>query len=427
MGLWQRGFSSLERPWQSKVILLVIPVVLIVLISVADIIAPADIVLGPLLVIAPALTAWFDGPWTTGAVGTLAMAAQAFIGWRSHAQFSRNVIVEVIALGVLTSVVVIMCVLRDRRGRQLAQVRSVAEAAQHVLLWPLPTRIGPLHLACLYLAAEDEAEIGGDLYAAARTEGAVRVMIGDVRGKGLPAVGEAALVLGAFREAAHLHATLPQLAAALERSVARYLSDFEPDDETGERFATALLLEIPDDDPIIRVTSCGHVAPLLLGPGRAVTVPDLTPAPPLGVGMTGADVYSLDVLPFGPGDTLLLYTDGVIEARDRNGVFYPFAERTAQWVEDGPEALLHHIRRDLLAHTARRLGDDVALIAIRRAAGRQPGHHLGRVARSNGSCFGPEAKEPGGAAAHAGQSLGWGAVPAGPFLPVTRRTRPRPA
>ncbi|MFI6768217.1 hypothetical protein [Streptomyces sp. NPDC050355] len=58
-------------------------------------------------------------------------------------------------------------------------------------------------------------------------------------------VAEAALLLGAFREAAHKHTTLPVLAAGLEQSGGRYLADFEPEEEAGERFVT--MLEIPDD------------------------------------------------------------------------------------------------------------------------------------------------------------------------------------
>ncbi|MFG2830796.1 SpoIIE family protein phosphatase [Streptomyces sp. NPDC048434] len=85
-------------------------------------------------------------------------------------------------------------------------------------------------------------------------------------GKGLTAIGEAALLLGAFREAAHQHTDLPALAAALEQSVSRYQADFEPAEEAGERFVTALLLEIPDDGHMTHMTSCGHPAPLLLSP-----------------------------------------------------------------------------------------------------------------------------------------------------------------
>ncbi|MEW2294201.1 PP2C family protein-serine/threonine phosphatase [Streptomyces sp. NPDC006743] len=385
MSAGRGGFSGRGQPGQPGHVLLLVAAVLVLLITVSDIVTPTDIHLGPLLVIAPAITAWAEGPWTTGCVGALSVAAQAFIGWHTHTLLSRNVIVQVISLVVLSALIVALSVVRDRRRRELAQVRSVAEAAQRVLLWPLPDRLGSLELACLYLAAEDEASIGGDLYAAARTGRGARLLIGDVRGKGLPAVGEAALVLGAFREAAHHDTALPSLAASLERSVIRYLTDFEPEEESGERFVTALLLEVPDDEPVVRMTSCGHVAPLLLGRDEGhVGVADLDPAPPLGVGLTDADGSTVDELPFGAGDTLLLYTDGVIEARDRNGVFYPLAERTSRWAGCAPGVLLDHLRRDLLAHTGGRLGDDVALVAVRRVPSAPAGSRVARALR--GAC-----------------------------------------
>jgi serine phosphatase RsbU (regulator of sigma subunit) len=372
----RRNGAGVRQPWKSSHALLAIPVVLIAAITVVDLFVPADVHLGPLLVIAPAITASFAGPRLTALIGLLAVAAQAFIGWYFDVLFSRNVVVQVIALAVLSCLIVLFCVARERRQTELAQVRSVAEAAQHVLMWPLPERIGPLQVACLYLAAEDEAQIGGDLYAANRTDDGVRMMIGDVRGKGLSAIGEAALLLGAFRERAPQHTTLADLAAALEQSVTRYLADFEPAEETGERFATALLLEIPDHDHISRMTCCGHPAPLLLSssPGPTVTTPVLRPAPPLGIGTLVPAGYSVDVFSFEPGDTLLLFTDGVVEARDRSGHFYPLAERVAQWTGAGPQELLHHIRRDLLAHVGGRLADDAALIALHRT----PTVHRGR-------------------------------------------------
>ncbi|MFJ9682728.1 PP2C family protein-serine/threonine phosphatase [Streptomyces sp. NPDC101194] len=365
MGLTER-FTDLREPWRPIHVLLAIPVTLIVVITVVDILAPQDIRLGPLLVIAPALTASFAGVLPTGGVGLLAVAAQAYIGRHIGVLSSRSMVVQIVALALLSALTVLFALIRERRGRELARVRSVAEAAQRVLLWPLPDRIGPLRVASLYLAAEDETLIGGDLYAATRTRGATRVMIGDVRGKGLAAVGEAALLLGAFREAAHQHVGLPELAAALERSVARYEDDFEPREVTGECFVTTLLLEIPDEDRVVRMTSCGHPAPLLLSPGRSVGMPSLHPAPPLGVGYRGPAGYAADAFPFEDGDTLLLYTDGVTEARDRGGDFYPFEERAARWTESSPEALLNHLRHDLLAHVGGRLGDDAALVALRR-------------------------------------------------------------
>ncbi|MEV6115137.1 PP2C family protein-serine/threonine phosphatase [Streptomyces sp. NPDC052109] len=374
--------AGVRQPRQSSPALLSVPIALILVITAVDQLVPGDIHLGPLLVIAPALTASFAGAWLTGLIGFLTVAAQAYIGWHFGALFSRNVLVQILALAVLSALIVFFCLVRERRQRQLVQLRSVAEAAQHGLLWPLPERMGSLRIACLYMAAEDEAQIGGDLYAATRVTGGVRIMIGDVRGKGLSAIGESALLLGAFREAAHRHATLPDLAATLEQSVNRYLADFEPPAEAGERFATVLLLELPDDDHIIRMISCGHPPPLLLSPGNSLTVPSLHPAPPLGITESGPDAYTIDVASFEPGDTLLLYTDGVIEARDAAGRFYPFEARAAQWNKAGPTSLLHHIQRDLLAHTSGGLNDDAALVAVHREP--DPHHRHGNVVHTGG-------------------------------------------
>ncbi|MER5548511.1 PP2C family protein-serine/threonine phosphatase [Streptomyces sp. CG4] len=368
-----RLWAVSRQPWQPTRALLLLPVTLIVVITVVDMQTPYSVHLGPALVIAPALTPSIAGPRITAAIGALALAAQILIGVTHGGLGTTNHVVQIITLAVLSVLVVVYSALRERRQAQLAQVRTVAEAAQHVLMWPLPEQIGPLRIASLYLAAEDEAQIGGDLYAATRTEGAVRVLIGDVRGKGLSAIGEAALLLGAFRESAHRHIPLAELAAQLEQSVSRYAADLEPPEEAGERFATALLVEIPDRDPVTLMTSCGHPPPLLLSPGNVVNVPSLHPSPPLGV--HAPTEHTLDVFSFEPGDTLLLYTDGVMEARDARGRFYPLIERAVRWTDDSPEALMHHVRRDLLSHAGGRLGDDAALIALHRTAVERRRHH----------------------------------------------------
>lgn len=383
----RQSLTGLRQSWQSSHALLLLPIALIVVITVVDIRSPEDVHLGPTLVIAPALTPSFAGPWATALVGALAVAAQTLIAVFHGGLASTNHIVQIITLAVLSALIVLYCAIRDRHRAQLAQVRSVAEAAQHVLMWPLPEQIGHLRIASLYLAAEDEAQIGGDLYAATSTDTGVRVVIGDVRGKGLSAIGEAALIIGAFREAAHQHTSLPELAAALERSVARNLPDLVPEEEPGERFATVLLVEIPDEGHLTRVLSCGHPPPLLLSPAGTVTIP-VHPAPPLGVGAPTPTEYTLDVFSFEPEDTLLLYTDGVIEARDPGGVFYPLAERAAQWAGSAPEELLHHVRRDLLAHVGGRLEDDAAIIALCRTPEthrHRRGIHMGRSALGTGN------------------------------------------
>ncbi|MFF3637406.1 SpoIIE family protein phosphatase [Streptomyces sp. NPDC002250] len=69
---------------------------------------------------------------------------------------------------------------------------------------------------------------------------------------------------------------------------------------------------------------------------------------------------------------LLLYTDGVIEARSPTGSFYPLADRVASFQASSPDALLHEIHRDLLVHTGEQLTDDAAFLIIERTPSRHP-------------------------------------------------------
>jgi hypothetical protein len=101
------------------------------------------------------------------------------------------------------------------------------------------------------------------------------------------------------------------------------------------------------------------------------------PAPPLGLGSLLLDSgYDAEPFAFQPGDRLLIYTDGVIEARDEDRTFYPLTERVTAWSAERPGPLLQHLRRDLLAHAGGRLGDDAAMVAVERV------EKAGRIGRS---------------------------------------------
>ncbi|MFE3907773.1 SpoIIE family protein phosphatase, partial [Streptomyces sp. NPDC059153] len=80
----------------------------------------------------------------------------------------------------------------------------------------------------------------------------------------------------------------------------------------------------------------------------------------------------IDPFTFEGGDMLVLYTDGVIEARSPSGAFYPLAERVASFPATNPDTLLHHIHRDLLDHVGGHLGDDAALLVIERTPSHRP-------------------------------------------------------
>ncbi|GAA4497698.1 PP2C family protein-serine/threonine phosphatase [Actinoallomurus oryzae] len=360
-------YRSAWRPSQAWRL---IPILFIVAIVVADRLLPAAVHLGPLLAVAPALTAMFAGPWMTGLSGLLALLALLFVG-RLHGGLSTlNHQLQLSAVVLITVFLVIYCLLRDRRQRELAQVRSVSEAAQRVVLRPMPARLGPLRIASVYVAAAAEAHIGGDLYAAVRTNGASRLLIGDVRGKGLAAISDAAVALCAFREAAHRCVDLPTLVGHLEESVARNLAELGgASPHAVEFFITAAVAEVPDDEPVVRMISRGHPPPLVLR-GRRVLKPRFPdPAPPLGMTELITSDHPVETLPFRPGDLLVLYTDGVIEARNRSGVFYPLAERLASWQDGDPETLVRLLRDDLLAYVGGRLPDDAAVIVVERTGG----------------------------------------------------------
>jgi stage II sporulation SpoE-like protein len=239
--------------------------------------------------------------------------------------------------------------------RRLAATEAVAEAVQCALMRPLPSRLGPLRLEARYLASAPQAKVGGDLYDAAWTTHGVRLMIGDVMGKGLGAVESAGRLLGAFREAAYDEPDLTSLAWRLHTGLARA-------GRTGV-FATALLVGVSPDGEVAEVLSCGHPPPLLLREAGGVEEVEIrSPLPPLGMLDFGQEHTSAGVA-LAPGDGLLLYTDGFTEARDARGRFFPLIEH-AEHAE--PANLVQHLVDGLAAHAGARRGDDAALVLLRR-------------------------------------------------------------
>ncbi|MFE6664598.1 PP2C family protein-serine/threonine phosphatase [Streptomyces sp. NPDC057697] len=367
--------QSIRESRRRRNVLYVVPFALIAVVTAVDVSVPPDVHLGPFLVAAPAVAATFSGPRMTAFVGAVAVLAQCLVAVSRTSLNDLNHTYQIIALVLISVFVTFFAHLRVRNERAVTQLRSVAEAAQRVVLRPLPARSGPLRIASVYLAAEAEAQIGGDLYAAARTMGGTRLIIGDVRGKGLSAIGEAASVLGAFHALSRQRWPLPELVAHLEASIAPDPDDPAPGGEGGERdpdltesFVTAAVLDIPDDAAEIRLVSCGHPPPLLLRAGEVIPLGVRAPAPPLGLARLVVTEHTAETFGFEAGDTLLLYTDGVIESRDRSGNFYPLRERAASRCGAGPDALLDSLCADLLRHAGGCLGDDAALVAIERPA-----------------------------------------------------------
>ena len=308
----------------------------------------------PLLATGPALAAAIAGPACTLLAGAAAVAGCGgfALGMGSpvshrHAEIALAAVLGVTAAGVLASS------RRGRRDREAAELRLVAEAAQHVLLRPVPRQAGAVQMAVRYQSADSGAQIGGDLYEVVTSPGHVRLIVGDVEGKGLHAVASAAAVLAVFREAAFDEISLTAIATRIETSLAR-----QPHDE---QFVTAILAEISVDGDKIELLSCGHPAPLLLGAGqpRYIELPEA--GLPLGLAEL-ADTPRLPVsIPFEPGTEILFYTDGASEARNKAGEFFPLA-RCASVRSASPATRVDRLGDEIARHVGHAPDDDVALL-----------------------------------------------------------------
>ncbi|WP_372411103.1 PP2C family protein-serine/threonine phosphatase [Streptomyces luteireticuli] len=294
------------------------------------------------------------------AVGAVALVLVVVLGVHDRAVALLDQVASGFAVLATTCISAANVVLVATRERELVHSRSVAEAAQLALLRPVPERIGGLRVAVRYLAAAADARVGGDLYEVLETPCGARLIIGDVRGKGLPAVETAADVLGTFREAAQVEAGLGDVARRLDAAVRRRGG--------GEEFVTAALLHIGEPDAPAEMVNCGHPPPLCKQ-GDAVTRIEARTAdgdPPLALRELDERPYHTERFTFGRGDLLVLYTDGVTEARDAEGRFYPLESRLARMPENSPDALADRLVADLLAHAGGTLSDDAALLVVRR-------------------------------------------------------------
>ncbi|MFI9825061.1 PP2C family protein-serine/threonine phosphatase [Streptomyces sp. NPDC052013] len=325
---------------------------------------------GPLLTAMPALAAVTLGPKGTLAAAALALAISVTTATYNQAWTTLQVYTNFLALalvsiaGLLTSSAV-----QARRRSELEQVRRIAMAAQEVVLRPVPARLGPVRAASLSLAAGTEAQIGGDLYEAVGTRYGVRMIVGDVRGKGLTAMRAVGVALGAFRETAHYEdeptEVMNHCSAALQREVAvpgAYSQTIRL-----EGFVTAVLAEIPDE-PVVHVVNRGHPVPLVLHRGRVHALVPALSCPPLCLEELVTDLpRKAESYPFAVGDRLLLYTDGVTEARNRDNEFFALAKTMeAVRADTTPQEFLEELHQALVRHTGGHLTDDVAMILVDR-------------------------------------------------------------
>ncbi|MEW2313897.1 PP2C family protein-serine/threonine phosphatase [Streptomyces bauhiniae] len=279
--------------------------------------------------------------------------------------------VDLAVIGLIGALALAVNALVESQRRDLAQARGIAEAVQRAVLPQPPVRVGPLAVASGYTAAQAEAQIGGDLFAVQDTPFGVRMIIGDVRGKGLQAVAAVSVAIGAFRQEAEYAPDLAALAERLDDALAREAGRGLSQDIATEDFATALLAEVSARGDVVRLLNRGHPAPYLVHEGQVTRLDASVPQMPLGMGLTGLaqgpDAAQADVLSLPVGALLLLVTDGVTEARNSEGLFYdPCSSCLAGRSFDSPESLVRALTTDVHRWTGGGQQDDMAILAVAR-------------------------------------------------------------
>lgn len=252
-----------------------------------------------------------------------------------------------------------------QRDRSLTRSRDIAEAAQVAILPRPPARVGPLLFATKYKGAQEEASIGGDFYAVKETRYGVRVIVGDVRGKGLSAVSTMSAVVSAFRVLADQAPTLDRLARQLDSAAEQVtVGDYA----FSENFTTALFAEFSQDDDRVHLLSRGHPSPLLVHGGRIDRLRATAAGPPLGAGITVSGPAAPETYHLPAGAALLITTDGVTEARNARGDFYDPEIGLAGRCFNGPEDLVDAVVSDVDDWSGGLREDDMAVLAVQRLA-----------------------------------------------------------
>jgi phosphoserine phosphatase RsbU/P len=306
----------------------------------------AWLAVGPLLgslVLSPRITAVLAGWSVLLGLGLMTGAPRQLGGLASH-------------LGdmvLLAAFAVTNAVLRTAAQRRLSQVRAVARVAQSALLREVPASVTAARLASRYVSAAAEARVGGDLLEVIPDESHPRWLIGDTRGKGLPAVRLASVAMTSFRDAcAQPGLSLPEIARVVDRSVTRAAGE--------EDFVTAVFAEL-DPRGWLQLVICGHPPPLrLTAEGGLQALTPRSYATPLGL---HPDVR-LSTFTVSPGDRLVFFTDGLLEARDRAGRFFRLEDCLDTLRHPDLQAAADGLLSRLLAHTGRKLDDDVALLLL---------------------------------------------------------------
>lgn len=275
-------------------------------------------------------------------------------GGRRYYDFTYSPLIEAgTAVGVLVVATESTAAVRRRETleRELLAERNVAERLQRALLPDRLPELDGLQTAVEYLPAMADVGVGGDWYDIVRVApGRVLLVIGDVGGRGL----EAATVMSQLRSAVRAYAVEVDAPGEILNRVATYCERLELSD-----LVTVAVGLLDLGERRLRIASAGHLPPLVLRPGRPPEYVELPGDPPLG---TGRRRFREREVELPPGTAVVLYTDGLVEERDRS--LAQSLEQLREAVAAGPHRTPQELRETLRLHATegRATSDDVALM-----------------------------------------------------------------
>ncbi|MEU3986280.1 PP2C family protein-serine/threonine phosphatase [Streptomyces sp. NPDC026672] len=333
----------------------VLPVALLGCIVAATLISPDALDIGFLLGAIPPLAVLSYGPLETAVLGTLVVVVLNVPATRLNHPGNT----DLLTIGFVAVLSVFVSYVRSHRDAQLVTERAVARVVQRAVLPPLPERVGPVECAGLYRAAQRGTLVGGDFFDVREGPQGVLAVMADVQGHGLSAVATVVSLLGSFREAVLDQPDLEAVAARMDRR----LTVDSADVRHAELFATAVLMEFSADARSVRIVVRGAPAPVLLHAGRVAEI-GVPAGVPLGLGVPGVGPPKEVTVALEPGDRLFLASDGVWEARNHEGVFYPLLDRLPRFAGEDPARLTELVWADLVRH-AGTVRDDATMLVLR--------------------------------------------------------------
>jgi phosphoserine phosphatase RsbU/P len=242
-------------------------------------------------------------------------------------------------------------------ARLYEESARIATVLTRSLRPPTLPRIDGVRLAARYRPAAEHLDLGGDFYDVIGSGDDWLLAMGDVCGKGV----EAAALTGRTRQSIRTAAYFDRRPAALLHALNTVLHDAEPD-----LFVTVLCARLrphADGHVDVELATAGHPAPVVVRADGRVAQPDITGK---AAGMVPDVHYASSTLRLEPGDTMLMFTDGVDEARGGEGLYGVDRLRTrlAEYAGAAPDVVCEAVEQDVVEYLDGNPHDDMALLAV---------------------------------------------------------------